>query len=87
MIQAWEKKRLKGKLSFVFYDGVVLWGLKMAIFYTVLEKVFFNSHETWAYQLLYSLLTFPVCGFFFGIFIWNIRERSYQKSLKAKLSQ
>ncbi|MCK5042074.1 MAG: hypothetical protein KAR62_07255 [Sphingomonadales bacterium] len=72
----------KGKWHFVFWRGMVFWGLSTAI--SVKVVIYFISgtpflEDIWVWIFTFTLMGGPL----FGLFMWPIINRQYEK-LKHK---
>jgi hypothetical protein len=82
-IRKWEETRQKGKLRFIFLQGVVSWGVPMFVVMTfVLNRERANSDPPW--MLLASAVIWAIGGACFGLAMWAISERRYQKYIASK---
>jgi hypothetical protein len=81
-IRSWEKKRARGKGSFVLWYGVFGWGIPLAIGMSLYEYARDKDLST-ALLVLY-FLTMPCAGFFYGVFMWNYMEKRYCRSTASK---
>jgi hypothetical protein len=74
--KAWEKKRKKGKRSYLLYRGVLRWGGFM-FGLTACSDVYIR-HEKLDWSLGLSLLIgCLLVGFVWALCIWNLNERRY----------
>lgn len=83
--QGWGKVRQQGKRSFVWKQGVLTWGVTVAVLssliglflrdYTLVELLI---------RLFFSLIIFPVFGYFWGLWVWNLSEKRYQEKVQAE---
>lgn len=80
----WEDVRKKGFLRFVLVQGVLRWGVGTAILYTLFTWLV--AHTNLLKVLSLSLVIFPICGIFFGIIMWFVLQRNYQKKISAQAS-
>ncbi|MFD1772471.1 hypothetical protein [Paenibacillus rhizophilus] len=82
----WERTRSKGKKHFLIYNGVIGWGIPTAIIFTFLTEFLENNYSStfdtsFIMTLLKTLIIFPVCGYFWGLWVWKWTEKIYKKSL------
>lgn len=75
----WEEKRKKGKLRFILMDGVLGWGMMVAILVTIINLLFDSKVPIWA-----NFITYPIAGIFYGWMMWTFLERKYQQHLPTK---
>ena len=78
-IKKWEKIRKKGKKNFVWFRGVIGWGVFTAIFWSIFMQVL-SPEENLFLRPLIALIIFPIGGYFWGIWVWNVTERKYLKA-------
>jgi len=82
-IRKWEETRQKGKLRFIFLQGVVAWGVPMFIVMTfVLNRERAKTDPPWMF--LASAVIWACGGACFGLAMWTISERRYQKYIASK---
>ncbi|MGE0528852.1 MAG: hypothetical protein AB7G93_00865 [Bdellovibrionales bacterium] len=78
-IRNWEKMRVRGKGSFILWQGVVSWGIPVALGMTIYE--YFRDNNLSITLVVSYFLTFPCAGYFYGMFLWNYKERRYRRSI------
>lgn len=75
----WKAKRVDGKWKFAFVHGVLFWGLPV---YAVIQ-LFYFFREAYVFEtgrFITGLAAWIVIGFFgFGLVMWWLNERAYQK--------
>jgi hypothetical protein len=72
----WEKKRKRGKQSFVVYRGVLRWGIFMFVLYLLTDR--FLLHQKLDWILVTSLLIgCLLVGYAWGLCQWVINERRF----------
>ena len=78
-IERWKKIRMKGKWNYIFVHGMLLYGLFMAILFSI----FFSLAESASFLefLPLSLVLFLVGGFIVGAIEWYWYENWYKKEL------
>jgi len=82
--QHWKNIQARGKKKYIWFDGVLLWGVSMAIVWSLLlgfskygfarEAVFSTDFLT---SLLIALIIFPVGIFLQAVYTWNKYEKKY----------
>ncbi len=78
-LKKWERTRSKGKFRFVLINGVIKIGFTVATLCLISDEGYRNS-ATGQISILYifiALLIFSICGYFGGLFIWNLYEKEY----------
>ena len=78
--EPWEMTRTRGKFRYIFYHGVLGFGLSMFLFNAVLVPTLRGSHSFWVTFLIVLFLFFPVFCFWFG-FIQRCFIKQYVKSI------
>jgi hypothetical protein len=82
-IQRWEKVRRGGKWRFVLINGVVSWGVPMFVVMTfVVNRSPDRPLTPGLVGISAALWAFG--GFSFGLVMWTISERRYQKHLATR---
>lgn len=82
--ERWGRMRKGGKKSFIWMQGVLGFGVVMALCMAVvisvlnmlLEETSFNPYFL-IRQLVINLLIFPVIGYAWGAWTWSYTERNY----------
>ena len=72
-----EKQIAKGKWSYVLRYGVILFGTFMAVWMSGLDLVLDNE-PFWS-NFQQRILTYPLIGFFTGLFMWKSVNKEYKK--------
>jgi hypothetical protein len=81
-VKKWESTRAKGKLHFILFRGVLLWGLPMFVFMAFVNNPFadgFTSSAAITYYIIW-----PVAGLLYGMLTWYMSERTYKKQLASR---
>ena len=73
----WEKMRSGGKVRYVIYQGVLGWGLFMAIAMTVYALVA-RTAEPWL-SIAANFVVYPLAGGLWGLWMWSSSERYYRQ--------
>lgn len=84
-LRKWETTRQKGRTQFVLLYGVLAWGLPMFVVMTF----FLNRQRDKPISsgmILISVVIWAIGGACFGLAMWAISERKYQKYLASKES-
>ncbi|HFB66818.1 MAG TPA: hypothetical protein ENJ60_14900 [Aeromonadales bacterium] len=74
--QNWSKLRKNGAKHFIWFRGVLAWGLLTAILWSGLMPVLYPVGNN-LQRFLIALLLFPMGGFFWGLWVWKINEKKY----------
>ena len=79
-IDRWEKVREKGRKNYIWRVGVTF-GLSIA--FTLIIVVPLINRESYSeilVRLCIGVVTFPICGYFFGYFMWKYMDKKYQQA-------
>lgn len=87
--EAWKQTRKKGKWPFVFWRGVVFWGLPMFVIQTFVitgpptpASWFYSETSKYSFSWLAFMLVFGcLAGSLVALFNWNRNERAFKKEL------
>ena len=80
-IHKWEKTRKMGKKKFIFYYGVLFWGLLTGFLFPIIGLILFKKTLSLS-DFIISLIIFPLGGILFGLTMWHSSEKKYQKCIK-----
>ena len=85
-IQRWEATRKKGKVNYVLVNGLLAWGLPMFVIMTFF--VMRKRDEPLRLDLVaVSAALWTLGGLGFGLAIWTISEKKYQKYFRESQSE
>ncbi|MGM0417700.1 MAG: hypothetical protein ACQEQS_03145 [Thermodesulfobacteriota bacterium] len=59
---------IKGKWSYIFWYGAVLWGISTAL---IFQGIMLLSGNTSSVGFIISMIVFPLAGIFWGMFMWR----------------
>lgn len=81
----WEKIRGKGKKHFILYRGMIGWGITTGILFSIINTIMIEGIKGVTIgdiigKLIISIIAFPIGGYFWGLWVWNIQEKKYKKS-------
>lgn len=79
----WENLRTKGKTSYVWFHGVLSWGVPMFVIMT--PFLYFQQYgwrwptvgEFPVFLIVLNLILWPTAGYFFGLVMWSTLEAAY----------
>ncbi|AQT67165.1 hypothetical protein STSP2_00308 [Anaerohalosphaera lusitana] len=71
----WAKTREMGKRKFVLVYGVFFFGLLSALLSSLIMKL---SMPVTVVQIIINLIVFPVCGVFWGAWMWRVNEKRWK---------
>jgi hypothetical protein len=76
----WKLTRSRGRNRFILVTGVLGWGLTTAVIWSLLMAGIqgWNRLPT---LLPIAIIVFPICGYFFGTFVWKSTETKYYEYL------
>ncbi|RLQ94194.1 hypothetical protein [Falsibacillus albus] len=91
-MKKWEKLRKNGKWNYIFYSGLIGWGLPTGLLVFILNHIFQHGIDIpqyftagWLKELAVDVLIFLLGGFFLGLSMWKVNESFYQEEFaKAK---
>jgi hypothetical protein len=78
LVSGWAETRNKGKWRYIFYRGVLSWGLWMFLFMTTFQYISNKAVPSFLY-LLGQAFFWGIAGAIFGYLIWCISEKQYLK--------
>lgn len=82
----WERKRRKGKRSFLFYRGVLRWGAIMFVLSSAANVIRRRANFDGQFELD-VLIASPLAGYLWSWGMWHVNERRFgyiAKSLKRE---
>jgi hypothetical protein len=74
----WIRISKLGRNKYIFFFGVLGWGLPVAILFA-LQQGFFNDITTSWPELILAFTIFPIGGVFWGYFMWKLLMRKVVK--------
>jgi hypothetical protein len=85
-LQRWEETRKKGKWPFVLLNGMLAWGLPMfAVMTFVVNR---KADRPLSPGLIaISAVVWALGGCCFGLAVWTMSERKYQKYLRESQNE
>lgn len=81
----WEKKRRRGKQSFVLYYGVLKWGGIMFVLTNISNVLARHQKLEW-HSLVSLLIACPVAGYVWARCTWAINEERFYGARKQESS-
>ena len=79
----WEATRSRGRKRFIWVTGVLTWGLATGVCWSILMAGI-QGWDKLSTLLPVALVVFPICGYFFGAFVWKSTEIKYNEHLEHK---
>lgn len=76
----WAKKQKQGKWRYIIYNGVLGWGLSVAMLISILDFFW----ETSSKPFWVNFIMYPFAGIFFGLIMWNSMEKKYKIYLEQQ---
>ena len=74
--QEWEKVRLKGSRHFIWFNGVLIFGLvPAALFSAVVVGFNFSTPSI----IPIAFIIFPISGYIWGLIVWRLSEGGFAK--------
>jgi hypothetical protein len=77
----WERIKQRGIWYFVFFRGVLGWGISMSIIGIIFVHVLRDEEALPWYFILGMCM---IAGFFWGLATWFVIMRSYSRALKPR---
>lgn len=81
----WAENHQRGKRAYIIYDGILGFGLTMAIVMTFTDVLF--REGAWAdflTQVGLNFIMWPIGGLCYGWIMWKYMEGRYQKRLERR---
>lgn len=71
----WELIRTRGKLRYIFVNGLLGWGVPTAILFTIMTSLFETKSLSFNQEIvktfIISIIIFPIGGVFWGLWTWS----------------
>jgi len=71
----WELIRTRGKLRYIFVNGLLGWGVPTAILFTIMTSLFETKSLSFDQEIvktfIISIIIFPIGGVFWGVWTWS----------------
>ncbi|MFT5367285.1 MAG: hypothetical protein ACI8V2_002243 [Candidatus Latescibacterota bacterium] len=74
--EKWSMIREKGKRHFVWFQGVLMWGIITGIMWSVAMAYYSPSEHIYIRPII-ALIIFPISGYFGSKWTWNKNEQKY----------
>ena len=85
-IRLWLANQALGKSRWVLTHGVMGWGTSMFLFTTAISVISGEPEDHLRSRLIVGMVLWPIAGLLWGLSVWSLNERSYQKHLEAAAS-
>ena len=72
----WTKLRKKGMNNFIWFRGVLLWGILNGLLWLGLME-FISPSQNIIQRAIIALIMFPLGGYFWGKWVWKITEKRH----------
>jgi len=72
----WTQTRQMGRTKFIWLRGVLGWGVTTAVLSSLIMTVF-QGFPTFLFRLGIAMILFPIGGYFWGIWVWELAEKQY----------
>lgn len=83
----WAVTRQKGRTRFVLLNGVLGWGVSVAVGWSVAMTAVNGQWDRFPLTFLIAIVGFPVGGYVMERFLWAQQEREFQKAERAPESE
>jgi len=80
----WEKNRSKGRTHFVWFRGVLGWGLPMFVIMTAFNLR--RAPSSLTLTLIVNAIIWPIGGYIWGAWMWAASEKAYKRYTEQKLT-
>lgn len=74
--EKWAILREKGKRHFVWFHGVLMWGIVTGILWSVAMSYYSPSEHIYIRPII-ALIIFPISGYFGSKWTWNRNEQKH----------
>jgi putative flippase GtrA len=73
----WSKVREKGKTHFVWFNGVLFWGILTGIMWSVVMMYVMPNKNPYV-TFIIALILFPISGYWGSKWTWHRNEKQYE---------
>ncbi|RMF07330.1 MAG: hypothetical protein D6762_07765 [Candidatus Neomarinimicrobiota bacterium] len=77
----WAEIRRMGRMKFIWFRGVLVWGVSTAILWSLFMMALPYFHELRP-SLGTAIILFPIGGYFWGVWVWKFAEKQYLEATK-----
>ena len=83
-IEKWSRTRQMGMVKYIFYFGIIGWGLVTGVMWGVLMSLMdgFSFTSDNLRTFIVGMIIFPIGGILFGAVMWWWSEREYRKATR-----
>lgn len=74
--EKWSTIRKKGRRHFIWFQGVLFWGIITGIMWSVAMAYYSPSEHIYIRPMI-ALTVFPISGYFGSKWTWNRNEQKY----------
>lgn len=75
-LKSWEVSRSKGRWHYIFFSGVLMWGVPMFLALTVFSR---QADRHTVPGLIIGAIACSIGGVLFGALVWFFSERRYKR--------
>ena len=80
----WAEIRTRGRRRYILMNGVLGWGVPMAVTLTIFKKFLFEAPGPFLGRLSLTLVAYSIGGVWFGKKMWADSERRYAEWRRSK---
>lgn len=78
--EKWAKTRQMGRTKFVLLNGVLGWGVSVAVGWSVAMTAMNGKWDRFPLTFLIAIIGFPIGGYIVGRVMWAQQEKEFAKS-------
>jgi len=79
--ERWAQVHQKGRANFIWFRGVVCWGITTAILWSAF-MAYFVGNGSFVRYLVPAFVVFPIGGYFWGVRMWRWGEGHFDQEVE-----
>jgi hypothetical protein len=79
-LEQWARTRAKGRARFIWMNGVLGWGLTLAVIIPLVLSLI-QGWQPVVRALPFGFIVFPIGGYVWGVRMWQLSERRYAETV------